>query len=165
MTKPRTGFPVSSFGPELMALLLKGAHEPVELRLSWRRANYLRKRLNHLRSQMRKENHQAYELAARAKVRVIVPPGTETRRTISGNSIPKDHEAMTIVRVSPQDEEWTELIRAAGVDINSSADLTRPTPLPTSRRPVRPLEDEPIDSVLDRLMRNDDSEGEGEGPN
>ncbi len=156
MTKPRTGFPVSSFGPELMALLLKGAREPVELTMSWRRANYLRKRLNHLRSQMRKENHPAYELAARAKVRIIVPPGTDIRRTNSGNSIPRDSESPTIVRVSPHHEEWTDLIKAAGVDINSASDLMRPTTQPSPRPTVRPLEDESIDSVLDRLMRDGD---------
>ena len=69
-TKPkrdRNRAPVSSFGPELMALLMRGAKEEVFIPLlNPSEKGMLRKlqhRLNTLRSSMFKENHPDYAIA------------------------------------------------------------------------------------------------------
>lgn len=66
MTRPKRAYPVSSYGPELMAALVKANREPVTLDFPNRRiAAKFQLRINQLRAAMRGENHPDYPFAAR----------------------------------------------------------------------------------------------------
>lgn len=75
--KKRSKYPVSSFGPELMTLLLKGSRETVVLTFDQpddagrKRAKTLQLRIQTLRQRMREEEHEDYPLTTRAKVSVM----------------------------------------------------------------------------------------------
>ena len=67
MTRPKTSrSPVSSYGPELMALLIKASRERVEVPCeSMAQMKYLQMRLHTLRGAMNKERHPQYAIATR----------------------------------------------------------------------------------------------------
>jgi hypothetical protein len=101
-TKSKT--PVVSFGPQLMAVLLKGSRERVELDFSAEpsRAVAMAFRLNQLRQAMRAENHEHSKLVYRAKVLAVRDEnGKPTGQLI----------------VSPKDAEFESALAAAGVEL------------------------------------------------
>jgi hypothetical protein len=107
-TKSKT--PVVSFGPQLMAVLLKGSRERVELDFTSEpsRAVAMAFRLNQLRQAMRAENHEHAKLVYRAKVLAVR----------DGNNKPTGQ-----LIVSPKDAEFESALVAAGVELPSAPAL------------------------------------------
>lgn len=102
---------VSSFGPELLALLLKGAKEEVHILLPTKKeARRLHFRLNSLRKAMREEIHFLYTLVEKVEI--------HTKRFVEDEKLYGDGNGKTRVVVSPADNSFAEVIRAAGVDVD-----------------------------------------------
>ena len=117
-----TRYPIESFGPELLQLLIKGGSEVVWIGpLPWYRCFALQARLNTLRSKMRKSQHPAYPVAARAKVSILwgkrAGLGDEPELKTSRIAKPLDREWPCKIRVQPQDFDFRADIEAAGVKI------------------------------------------------
>lgn len=94
MTRRKKVPAVTSFGPELLSLLLAGSTERREVELDSPQAAFkLRHRIHILRSAMRTENHRDKDLVEKAKVSVV------------GNR----------VIVQPQDSEFANAIKASGL--------------------------------------------------
>lgn len=113
MTKPKTRYPIESFGPELLALLQKAGRsiEPVELSFEKRRdAESLRARLHTLRSKMREQDHPEFHVAARVKISIIADEQGPSGR---------DKPARMILR--QRDSEFASIIRDQA-NINTSLD-------------------------------------------
>lgn len=108
VTRPqKSRYPVSSFGPELMAILLKGATERVEIPCpSMRVMQALQLRIQMLRGAMGRENHPQYTLSCRAR----------TSRTWDKDSDPKGERTSVLV-IQPNDSQFTDLLTAAGVTV------------------------------------------------
>ena len=109
MTRPKVSrFPVSSFGPELMAILLKGARERVEIPCEDQRTmRFLQMRLNMLRGAMGREKHPQYGLVTRAR----------TSRKWDEVKGGKDINCVLIVQ--PNDAQFSASIKKAGIDVTS----------------------------------------------
>jgi len=107
MTRPKMSrYPVSSFGPELMAVLLKGARERVELPCDdQRHMKFLQMRLQMLRGAMAREGHPDYTLVTRAR----------TTRTWD-RELGKDVNCVLVVQ--PNDIQFTDTIRKAGIEVD-----------------------------------------------
>lgn len=106
MTRPKVSrYPVSSFGPELMAILLKGARERVEIPCEDQRTmQYLQMRLQMLRGAMGRERHAQYTLVTRAR----------TTRTWDSK---KGKDANCILVVQPNDAQFASALKAAGITV------------------------------------------------
>jgi len=104
MTRPKSSrYTVGSFGPELMAILLKGARERVEIPCPDQRTmKFIQMRLQMLRGAMYREKHSQYELVTRART---------TRHWAPDN---KDKDCVLIVQ--PNDSQFTEIFKQAGVE-------------------------------------------------
>jgi len=122
MTRPKMSrYPVSSFGPELMAVLLKGARERVELPCEdQRHMKYLQMRLQMLRGAMARESHPDYTLVTRAR----------TSRTWNREA---GQDVNCVLVVQPNDIQFADTFRAAGIavdDINVDDVVDGPDILP-----------------------------------
>ena len=106
MTRPKASrYPVSSFGPELMAILLKGARERVAIPCPDQRfMKYLQMRIQMLRGAMAREKHPNYTLVTRTRT-------TRTWNTALG----KDVDCVLIV--APNDSQFSDVLQRAGVDV------------------------------------------------
>ena len=123
MTRPqKSRYPVSSFGPELLATLLKGSVERVEIPCpSMRVMMALQMRIQMLRGAMARENHEQYALVTRAR----------TSRTWDKEKDPKGDRTSVLV-IQPNDSQFTDLIKKAGVDVTTThRDLLEDQPAPT----------------------------------
>lgn len=124
----RTRNPVSSFGPELMAVLIKGARERVEIPCKdAKELAYLQLRLQTLRGSMGREKHPQYELSTRAR----------TSRMWDVDEFGKPHNFRLIVE--PQDIRFRDAILAAGITttaIDSAEDVLADLPEPST--PIDP---------------------------
>lgn len=99
--KPRSKTPVSSFGPELLAALIKGAAEPLELQCpNSAIATKLVQRLYTLRKRMREENHPQSALVQRAKV-----------------SNQKGGRHLATIFIRPHDYEYRDIFSNAGIAV------------------------------------------------
>lgn len=107
MTRPKSSrYPVSSFGPELLAILLKGARERVEIPCPDQRyMKYLQMRLQMLRGAMAREAHPQYGLVTRART---------TRQWDA--SISKDANCVLVVQ--PNDAQFSGVLAAAGIKVS-----------------------------------------------
>jgi hypothetical protein len=95
----RSKTPVSSFGPELLAALVKGGASPLELVcIDSKVATKLVQRLYTLRKRMREENHPQADLAQRAKV-----------------SNQKGGKRLNVITISPHDWEFKDILAKAGI--------------------------------------------------
>lgn len=105
MTRPKMSrYTVSSFGPELMAVLLKGAREKIEIPCPDQRTmKFIQMRLQMLRGAMFRERHPQYEIVTRART---------SRTWKSGN---KDEDCVLVV--APNDSQFAKLIHDAGVAV------------------------------------------------
>lgn len=121
-TKAKTPRPVESFGPEILAALIKGATEPVRMTLSYKVGTRLRMRIHQLREAMRKSGHEKYNLVARVVVTVRWPSDTPTEKQGRYN-VPIDRNTKCEVKLQANDLEFADELRAAGVDIGLGADL------------------------------------------
>ena len=140
MTRPKASrYPVTSFGPELMAILLKGAREKVSIPCPDQRfMKHLQMRLQMLRGAMAREKHPQYNLVTRA------------RTTRQWSPLGKDLECVLVVQ--PNDAQFTDALRAAGVSVTSNDEdlLRHPEPLPSpSLDPV--VDDEPTSDPYARF--------------
>lgn len=125
--KQRSKAPIESFGPELMATLLKGARERTEVPMPYRKGVALRRRLNSLRARMREENHPAYSLAMRAMIQLHwgkdagldpVPEHTNSQ----GVRFPDDIDVPAKLIISPRDSEFTTDLQRAGIQADLKED-------------------------------------------
>lgn len=155
MTK-RKQTPLESFGPELLAALIKGGREEVRIPFpQYRQASYFRARLHQLRNVMRSENHPMASVASKA--RVILLYGEKAGLAPvpdSGPKGPKDRSVPAVIVIKPQDAEFATILAAAGVtadDIRSSDELlgTAEATAPSTA----PLADPDFDSILDRGLK------------
>jgi len=107
MTRPKVSrYTVSSFGPELMAVLLKGARERIEIPCPDQRTmKFIQMRLQMLRGAMYRERHQQYELVTKAR----------TSRTWDK----ADKDKNCILVVAPNDSQFADIFRRAGVEVTS----------------------------------------------
>lgn len=97
--KPKSKIPVSSFGPELLAALIRGAAEPFTVVCPTSAiATKLVHRLYTLRKRMREEHHPQANLAQRCKIT---------------NQIGGRHTE--VIRFAPHDYEYRSMFAAAGV--------------------------------------------------
>lgn len=96
-------YPVSSFSPNLLELLLRGARERVELPCPDQRTmQHVQARIHNLRTAMRRENHPQYKLVTRAR----------TARTWTRGS----PDSNCVLIVQPHDAQFDALFRAAGIE-------------------------------------------------
>lgn len=119
MTRPNASrYRVSSFGPELLAVLVKGAAERVEIPCpSMRVMMALQMRLQMLRGAMGRENHPQYELVTKAR----------TSRTWDPSS-PRSDPKNCILVVQPNDHQFADILDAAGIKVTEhTADLLAET--------------------------------------
>lgn len=104
-----TATPVSSFGPELLALLVRGAKDVVTIPCpTYRQGRRLQMRLHMLRKQLQREKHafweEAYRVHTSLKYKCI---RDDPKRPM------KDEPAVLTLR--PKDSEFAELLSQAGV--------------------------------------------------
>lgn len=120
MTVAKRRASIESFGPELLAALVKGSREPVTVKVPYRTAIALTQRLNKLRYIMQHKGHSLYSIVARVKIttawgeRAGLPPADEVRSR-KNVARPVDPEAPSVLTLSPHDSEFTDALRAAGV--------------------------------------------------
>jgi hypothetical protein len=125
LTRPKnqSRYPVSSFGPELMALLIKGTKEEVRVPCETRKQmRALQARIHQLRGAMGRERHPQYAVVTRAR--------TSQSWKIGANDQP--HDWALIVR--PQDSQFASILKKAGVEVEpgDAELLTEPTKGPAS---------------------------------
>lgn len=103
-TKPKSKYPIESFGPELLTLLLKvGRGETVVLTFPQRKlATRFRMRVHMFRQRMRETDHPDYIVASRARLSL----------KYNDNSGPNDPAILTI---RPFDEEFSDILREAKI--------------------------------------------------
>jgi hypothetical protein len=152
--------PVVSFGNELLQVLIKASKERVELNFTTERGGFasatsFRQRIYGLRTAMRKHNHEHYDLVSGVKALIRWPPDTPTTKVGRGNIVPKDPKCPVTLIIGPQDLEFAEVIRDAGI----VDPFINPTPSPTTDEaplaptvtPKRDITDD--DEILDRILR------------
>ena len=139
--KYESRYPLASFGPELMELLLKGARERVEVPCpDHRTMAFLQMRIQMLRGAMARESHPQYPLAARAR----------TSRTwdFEGNNKNKN----CILVIQPNDYQFRDILAGIGIAPQPhTEDLLRDEPPPstppdpTVEPSTEPLSDNPYE--------------------
>jgi hypothetical protein len=98
MTKPKSRRPVYSFGPRLLALLLKGARERVDIPCPDQRTmHWLQVRIHSLRSAMQAEGHPQYPIVTRAR----------TTRSKGDTDC--------VLTIQPHDNQFDAILDAAGI--------------------------------------------------
>lgn len=113
MTRPKRAYPVSSYGPELMAALVKANREVVTLDFPNRRiAAKFQLRINQLRAAMRSENHRDYPLAARVVCSLLWGDRAAKPEDPTG-------EKFARIVLKPRDSEFTEILTNAGVKLDA----------------------------------------------
>lgn len=136
----RNPLPVSSFGPEILAALIKGTQEVVKV--EFKNAKIARRfqlRLQQLRGAMKREEHPLADLSQRATTSLLwgERAGVEYKSDTKGSSY-----ACVIIR--PRDTEFVSAINKAGVRVTDEADILGN---PKLEGPVPGTEEEP--TVLD----------------
>lgn len=107
--------PVESFGPELLAALLKGATTGVTVPMTWRQAIRFRQRVHQMRESMRKTSHPKYELCTRVRIGIELPTGCVTVKS-GRHLVPTDKGVEVKLVLSPNDSEFGPLLAAVGID-------------------------------------------------
>lgn len=155
MAIPTSRFPIESFGPELMTLLLKGGREQVILRGTYRKLSNFRTRIGLLRTQMILQKHKMYPVASRAGFLLLwgkrageflasrnepVPagflsdPSFKTKKNY--NRYPIDRDVPALLVVQPRDLQFRSLLEDAGItsaEIGSTPTLTGAGTAPVNR--------------------------------
>lgn len=130
--RPRKHPTVESFSPELFATLLSGATKPRYIHLPYHKAVRFRMRLYQLRNAMRLEDHPEYRNAHRVVARILWgedarqlvddpkfgPPFPETLTSSKRVSRPKSYLTPCLVVVGPQDSDYHDALRSAGIEIS-----------------------------------------------
>lgn len=132
--------PIESFGPELLALLLRGGLERVELVCpSYNFAVRLQQRINSLRAEMRRALHPQYSIAARVKVAILWGPraAEQTQRNKDVDfglpeeiankrnaRRPREGEGYkTLLVLEPHDIQFRSVINAAGITVDDKPNV------------------------------------------
>lgn len=158
MSPRRRIYPVSSFGPEVMAALLKGATREFRVGpMPYRDAVKFHFRIHSLRAAMRAEQHSQYPIVARAKISLawgerIGKPQPEERISSRNVRSPKDPLTPTILTIAPHDSEFAEHLLRAGI----KPEELREDPLarfPASSPAERANEPDYLDQVLSNIER------------
>jgi hypothetical protein len=161
VTRPKLGrYPVSSFGPELMALLIKASRERVEVPCqSMAQMKALQQRIHNLRGAMNRERHPQYVIATRVHTSCTWDhdafPVTKKRQ------FPKDATGCKLV-LYPRDSQFAGILEAAGIkaeDVQAVDDLLAPeapvpsTPPDPTTQPAEPSDDPIVneDSIYGRF--------------
>ena len=98
-------YPVSSFGPELMALLIKGSREEVKVPCESRQQmRALQQRIHMLRGAMAREKHNLYSVVTRARTSQNWQIDEATGKPCS-----------FALFVRPQDSQFADILNKAGV--------------------------------------------------
>lgn len=124
MTRPKTSrYPVSSFGPELLQVLIEGAQRPVEIPFPDQRTmKHFQMRIHMLRGAMQREAHPQFALATRA-------------RTSRSWNREKGKDAECVLTVRPNDSQFTDILDRAGIKTSPhTRDLLTETPAPLAPR-------------------------------
>lgn len=132
MTRPKTGrYPVSSFGPELMALLIRASRERVEVPCnSMAQMKNLQMRLHMLRGAMNKERHAQYPIVTR--VHTSCTWDSEKHPSTKSKQFPKDATNCKLV-LYPKDSQFADILEAAGIkaeEIKSASTVLDELPAP-----------------------------------
>src|SRR5687767_15058970 len=117
---PRKPPPVSSFGPELMAALIRGAKDTFQITMPYRLAVQFARRVHSLRASMLAENHPAYAMVKRTKVRIawgesVGLPAIPTWKNDRGAEYPEDKNDPVKVIIEPHDRAFHDALTAAGI--------------------------------------------------
>lgn len=126
MTRPKASrYPVSSFGPELLEVLIAGAQREVKIPFPDQRTmKHFQMRIHMLRGAMSREGHSQYLLATRAR----------TSRTWNRE---KGKDVDCVLIVQPNDSQFTDILAKAGIkpSQNTHDILTETPPPPTPNDP------------------------------
>lgn len=119
MKKPRKA-PVSSFGPEVLATLLRGARERFEVSLPYNEAISFHLRLHSLRRAMREEQHPQLSIVERVTVSVVWGekagfPAVPQRYNSRNVPYPEDRKTPAKLIVQPHDLRFRNALTRAGV--------------------------------------------------
>lgn len=119
MTKKRHT-PIESFGPEILAALIKGSKEPVVIRFpTYRQAYSFTMRLSQLKAQMLLQKHALGSVVQRAKPSLDwgqhLDPPVATKYGHHKTASPINHATPTTCTISPRDSEFEEALKAAGI--------------------------------------------------
>jgi hypothetical protein len=126
MPRHTSRFPVISFGPELLTLLLQGGRKSVTLRFgddeaARKKMESLQLRIHSLRGAMRREGHPDYALATRA----------HTSR--QWDTTPEGKKTNFRLEIRPKDSEFRQVIADAGIDVEDTgaAEILVSEPIPS----------------------------------
>lgn len=121
MTRPKTGrYPVSSFGPELMALLIKASRERIEVPCqSMNQMKALQMRIHSLRGSMGREKHPQYALVTR--VHTSCTWDFEKFPSTKAKQFPKNATDCKLV-LYPKDSQFTDILNRAGITVDDIKD-------------------------------------------
>ena len=127
MTKPKTKYPIESFGPQLMEALVKGGREkvmiPFEGEDGKRTAHGFQRRIHTLRQRMREESHPDYLIATRARVSILW--GEKAREYFPDWEADDNGHRGAVIVISPQDQQFEAAL--AKMKVTPIADIPEPT--------------------------------------
>jgi len=139
MTKPKTRYPISSFGTELMSAIIRGGRERLVLKFNndegegneytgRRKAKKFQLRIQTLRSQMREEKHPDYNIAARATVSVLW--GAKAVNEGAPQDWAEDYAGKlgALVLIRPKDSEFRDVLADAGVVVSTPVEPPKAAP-------------------------------------
>lgn len=125
---PSRKSPISAFGPELMAALLRGGRERLEIPFpTYREGHSFQARIYSLRQRMKESNHPMSDLAQRARVMLLFGekagfPPIEIRKTRRHVIQPADKNVPCLVVIQPQDMQFRGALEAAGITAGELSD-------------------------------------------
>lgn len=146
--KRQRTFAVSSFGPQLMAVWLKGAREEVRLEFPNKKlAQQFQLRLQMLRGAMQREDHPHKELVQRA--RTSLRTGEKAGSDYANDP---DGKRYALLVVYPADSQFDDVLKKAGVVVteNDAALLDNPETRDGAAPESPPLDLEPTPDPLDK---------------
>jgi hypothetical protein len=126
MTKQKRA-PIESYGAEMFNALIEGSRKTFHVTLPYRDAVKFRLRCYQLRNRMLTENHELYPVAAKTKISLSwdetkIP----TKLGYRNSKTPIDSKAPVTLTIGPQDSEYADALKAAGLTA---------TPIPQSTLP------------------------------
>lgn len=128
MSSPRKP-PIESFGPELFNTLIEGSKRKIEVETTYTIAVKFRLRIHQLRNRMREESHPLYRVAAKTKLSIQWDEiAVNTVRGRRGLKYPSDRRSLVKLIIEPHDNEFSELLKAQGVDVKAPIDSLLITP-------------------------------------
>jgi hypothetical protein len=142
--------PVESFGPEVLQALIEGSKREIVLELPYRKAVFFRQRVNALRAEMRRQNHEMYKIVSQATVRILWGadaelPDVPERRSLTNVRFPMNKNIPAKLVITPADKEFGEALKRAGVEVKP---LT-PDPIPNTRTT------EPSEDILESYLKEE----------